>query len=210
MTHSGASRPSFLRTWLIWTAGFLAFPVGGLTATAVAGRVDDPVAALLGGAVAGLVIGAGQALASCRRLDPRWWIPATTIGMSMGLLLGAATVGYRTSLAELALMGALTGLVLGAAQAIALPRHTQLRWAWAAALPLLWALGWTVTTLAAVAVDEQFTVFGAAGAVTFSALSGLLLHRLLRHRVDASTDRAPTEGAATRRRPRPVPAREES
>jgi hypothetical protein len=194
---TGASRPSFLRTWLIWTAGFLAFPVGGLAGTAVAGRVDDPVAALLGGAVAGLVIGAGQALVSARRLDPRRWIPATTIGMSLGLLLGAATVGYRTSLAELALMGALTGLVLGVAQAIALPRHTRLRWAWAAALPLLWALGWTVTTLAQVGVDEQFTVFGAAGALTFSALSGLLLHRLQPHRADASTDRAPTSTAAT-------------
>ena len=197
MARSTASRPSFLRTWLIWTAGFLAFPVAGLAGTAVAGRVDGPVAALLGGAVTGLVIGAGQALASSRRLDPRRWIPATAIGMGLGLLLGAATIGYRTSLADLALMGALTGLGLGAAQAIALPRHTQLRWAWAAALPFLWALGWTVTTLAMVTVDEQFTVFGASGAVTFSALSGLLLHRLLPHRTDASPDRAPTPSPAT-------------
>jgi hypothetical protein len=197
VTRSTASRSSFLRTWLIWTAGFLAFPVAGLAGTAVAGRVDSPVAALLGGAVTGLVIGAGQALASSRRLDPRRWIPATTIGMGLGLLLGAATVGYRTSLADLALMGALTGLGLGVAQAIALPRHTQLRWAWAAALPFLWALGWTVTTLAMVTVDEQFTVFGASGAVTFSALSGLLLHRLLPHRTDASPDRAPTPSPAT-------------
>ena len=50
---------------------------------------------------------------------------------------------------------------------------------WAAAIPLLWALGWTVTTLAGVAVDEQFSVFGAAGAFTFSALSGVLLNVLL-------------------------------
>jgi hypothetical protein len=50
---------------------------------------------------------------------------------------------------------------------------------WAAAIPLLWALGWTITTLVGVAVDEQFSVFGAAGAVTFSALSGVLLNVLL-------------------------------
>ena len=197
MNRSRASRPSFLRTWLIWTAGFLAFPIGGLVGTAVAGRVDDPVAALLGGAVTGLVIGAGQALVSSRRLDPRRWIPATTIGMGLGLLLGAATVGYGISLAELILMGAMTGLVLGITQAIALPRHTQLRWAWAAALPLLWALGWTVTTLAMFSVDEQFTVFGATGAVAFSALSGLLLHRLLPDRADTYADRPPTASAAT-------------
>jgi hypothetical protein len=202
MTPSTASRPTFLRPWLIWTAGFLAFPIAGLAGTAVASRLDSPVAALLGGAVTGLVIGAGQAAASSRRLDPRWWIPATTTGMSLGLLLGAAAVGYRTSLADLALMGALTGLVLGVAQAIALPRHTQLRWIWAAALPVLWALGWTVTTLTLMgAVDEQFIVFGASGALTFSALSGLLLHRLLPHRADARPDARPdqasTPGAAT-------------
>ena len=46
-------------------------------------------------------------------------------------------------------------------------------------MPALWALGWTATTLGGIAVDEQFTVFGAYGAITFSALSGLLLHRLL-------------------------------
>ena len=178
------TRP-FLRTWLIWTAGFLAFPVAGVVGSVVAGRVDSPFAALLGGTVTGLVIGAGQTLVSRRRLDPRWWIPATAIGMGLGLLLGATVVGYRTSLADLALMGALTGVVLGIAQAIALPRETRLRWVWAAAMPVLWALGWTTTTLGGIAVDRQFTVFGAYGAVTFSALSGLLLHLLLPHRAAA-------------------------
>jgi hypothetical protein len=191
------TRPSFLRTWLIWTAGFVAFPVAGLAGTAVAGRVDSPVAALLGGAVAGLVVGLGQVVVSSRRLDPRWWIPATAIGMGLGLLLGAAVVDYRTSLADLALMGALTGLVLGVTQAIALPRETHLRWAWAAALPFLWALGWTTTTLGGIAVDEQFTIFGAYGAVTFAALSGLLLHRLLPHRAEPRPDQAPRPAEAT-------------
>jgi len=111
--------------------------------------------------------------------------------MSLGLLVGTAAVGYRTSLGDLALMGALTGLVLGVAQAIALPRGTHRRWIWAAALPVLWALGWTATTLGGIAVDQQFTVFGAYGAVTFSALSGLLLHRLLPHPADTQPGKAP-------------------
>jgi hypothetical protein len=46
-------------------------------------------------------------------------------------------------------------------------------------MPPLWALGWTVTTLAGIPVEEQVTIFGASGAVTFSALSGLLLYGLL-------------------------------
>src|SRR5881227_3072243 len=121
MTRSTTIRQGFLRTWLIWTAGFLAFPLAGLAGTAIVGRVDSPLSALTGGAVAGLVIGAGQALLSRHRLDPRRWIPASTVGMGLGLLLGAAAVGYRTSLADLALMGAITGLLLGTAQAAALP-----------------------------------------------------------------------------------------
>jgi hypothetical protein len=196
MTAPATPRTPFLRAWVIWIAGFLAFPLAGLAGTAVAGRVDSPVAALAGGAVAGLGIGLGQTLASRGRLDIRRWVPATGIGMGLGLLLGAVTVGYRTSLPDLALMGALTGLVLGPAQAWALPRGTRLRWMWAAAMPALWALGWTTTTLGGIAVDEQFTVYGAYGAITFSALSGLLLLKLLPERRAAVSPRAPTPVAA--------------
>ena len=182
MTRSDTSPPSFLRTWLIWTAATLVFPLAGLAGTAVAGRVDSPLSALTGGAVVGLIIGTGQAVLSRRRLDPRRWIPATTVGMGLGLFLGAAAVHYRTSLTDVMLMGAITGLLLGAAQTAALPRRTRSRWAWAAAMPVVWALGWAATTLIGVNVDEQFTVVGLSGALTVSALSGLLLHRLLPYR----------------------------
>jgi hypothetical protein len=198
MTRTAVSQPSFLRTWVTWTAGFLAFPLAGLAGTAVVGRVDNPLSALAGGAVTGLVLGAAQALLSRRRLELRRWAPATAAGMGLGLLVGSASVGYRTSLPNLALMGALTGIALGLAQALALPRRTRLRWLWAAAMPLLWALGWTVTTLGGIAVDLQFTIFGAYGAVTFSALSGLLLHGLLPASADAVGGRlAPTAVEAT-------------
>src|SRR3954452_20591046 len=178
MSGPAASTPSFLRTWLIWTAGFLAFPLAGLAGTAVVGRVDGPLSALTGGAVAGLVIGAGQALLSRRRLDPRRWIPASIVGMGIGLLLGAAAVGYRTSLADLAVMGGITGLLLGAAQAAALPSRARHRWVWAAAIPILWALGWTTTTLGGIHVEEQFTVYGPYGAITSPPLRGRPPHFL--------------------------------
>jgi hypothetical protein len=182
MITSGTSQRTFARTWLLWTAGFLAFPLAGLAGTAAAGRVDSATAALIGGTVSGLALGAGQALASRHRLDPRRWIPATGLGMGIGLVLGAAVVDYGTSLADLAVMGAITGLALGPAQAFALPHQARMRWAWAAAMPALWALGWTVTTLGQIHVEEQFTIFGAYGALTFSALSGILLHFLLPYR----------------------------
>ena len=197
MTHTDTFPPAFLRTWLIWTAGLLAFPVAGLAGTAVAGRVDSPMPALAGGAIVGLVIGTTQAALSRRRLDPRRWIPATTIGMSLGLLVGAAAVDYRTSLTDLMLMGAITGLLLGAAQAAALPRRTRSRWLWAAAMPVVWALGWAATTLIGVSVDAQFTVVGLSGALTVSALSGLLLHHLLPYRPATNPRPAGTSIAAT-------------
>jgi hypothetical protein len=196
MAHPRSSRALPFRPWLFWTAGFLAFPLAGLAGTAVAGRADHPIAVVVGGTVTGVVIGAGQTLASRGRLDIRKWVPATALGMGLGLLLGAVTVGYDTSLADLALMGALTGLVLGPAQAVALPPGTRPRWAWAAAMPALWALGWTTTTLGGIAVDRQFMVFGAYGAVTFSALSGILLLLLLPHRPAAGTPTAPTPARA--------------
>ncbi|MEX0171400.1 hypothetical protein [Streptomyces sp. LMG1-1-1.1] len=167
------------REWIRWTAGFLAFPVAGLAGRAAAGPVDDTMSALVGGVVTGAVIGAGQALVSSGRLSLPRWSAATAAGSGLGLLLGAALVGYRTDLGSLALMGAIEGVLLGAAQAWALPSATRLPWLWALAMPALWAAGWTVTTLAGVGVEARFTVFGATGALTFSALSGVLLHGLL-------------------------------
>ncbi|MDN5747386.1 MAG: hypothetical protein L0H64_02475, partial [Pseudonocardia sp.] len=71
------------------------------------------------------------------------------------------------------------GVPLGIAQALALPSTLRWRWTWAVTTPVLWGLGWTVTTLGGITVDEQFTIFGAYGAITFSALSGLVLHGLI-------------------------------
>jgi hypothetical protein len=173
-----ATRTRLLRPWALWTAGFLAFPIAGLAGRAVAGPVDDLLAAVLGGAVTGLVLGVGQFLVARGALGRRW-MPATAIGMSVGLAIGAAAVGYRTSLGDLALMGVLTGIPLGVAQALALPSTIRRRRLWTVTTPVLWGLGWTVTTLGGIAVEDQFTIFGSYGAITFSALSGLVLHSVL-------------------------------
>jgi hypothetical protein len=175
------------KAWLLWTAGFLAFPIAGALATALVGRINDAGSALIGGMVAGAVIGTGQWLVARRLLDAQTWIPATALAMGIGLLVGAWTVGYGTSLGELALMGAITGIPLGAAQAYLLRDRVANAWIWAAAVPLLWALGWTVTTAGGIDVDRQFAVFGAYGAITFMALSGILLDRLRATTPAAST-----------------------
>jgi hypothetical protein len=174
------SRATALRAWLLWTSSFLLFPVAGVVGTALAGRVDGPLPALLGGAGAGAVLGLGQALLSSGRLSPTRWTAATSLGTGVGLLVGAHGVQYATTTGALAVMGALSGLVLGAVQALALPSRTRSPWAWAMAMPAVWALGWSVSALVlGNSVHQQFTLFGASGAVIASALLGLLLHGLL-------------------------------
>ncbi len=178
-------RDTSIGTWALWTIGFLAFPLSGLAGRAIAGPVGSLTAALLGGLVTGAVIGVGQWLASGRRLGWGRWIPATAVGMSAGLAAGALAVDFGTDLADLVLMGTITGVFLGPPQAIALPATARRRWVWAVAMPLLWALGWTVTTVTGVDVQSGFTIFGATGALTFSALSGLLLLIVLPRTVSA-------------------------
>lgn len=173
----GSTSRSF---WLRWLPTFVGFIVGGAIATAVTGPVTNVIAAVGGGAIAGAVIGAGQWLALRSRLpDAIWWIPATAIGQAVGLAAGATLVGYRTGLQDLAIQGAITGLGVGLLQALVLRQHVATWFWWAFATPPLWALGWVVTTAAGVGVGQQFTNFGATGAIVVTVLSGLLLVQLL-------------------------------
>ena len=116
---------------------------------AVTGPVTSLTNGLVGGAVAGAVLGAGQWLALRGRLaKAEWWIPATAVGQAVGLAAGAALVGYRTGLQDLAIQGAITGLGVGILQALVLRPHVATWFWWALAMPPLWALGWIVTTRA--------------------------------------------------------------
>ena len=94
-------------------------------------------------------------------------------------MTGAAVVGYHTDVGSLAAMGAITRVFLGLGQGVALAQQgrRQLAFAWGIATPVLLALGWVATTFIGVNVDEQFTVFGAAGAIVFMLLSGFVLAR---------------------------------
>ena len=167
--------------WLRWLPTFLGFPIGGLIAIAATGPVTSLTNGLIGGAVAGAVLGAAQWLALRGRLSKtEWWIPATAVGQAVGLAAGAALVGYRTGLQDLAIQGAISGLGVGLLQALALRPHVATWFWWALAMPPLWTLGWIVTTAAGIRVDQQFTNFGASGAIVVALLSGLLLVQLLR------------------------------
>lgn len=184
---SGASSHGLFPGWS-WVAVAIAFPIAGLVGWTVGGPVDAPGAALLGGALTGAGLGAAQWLAARGAFgDGGVWIAVSSAGYGVGLLVGAATVGYETGLWSLAAMGAISGVFMGAGQGLALLRsgRRDLAVAWGVAMPLLLALGWSASTLIGVDVDQQFTVFGAMGAIVFTLLSGLLLARLTTNPVPA-------------------------
>jgi hypothetical protein len=160
----------------------LAFPIAGYIGWIAGGHVDAVGAALLGGAITGAGLGAVQWWAADGALGrPAAWIGASTVGYAVGLAAGAALVDYHTNLGSLALMGLVSGAALGAAQGLVLAQEGRhgLALPWGLAMPVLFALGWCASTTIGVDVDvdDQFTVFGAAGAVLFTLLSGLVLAR---------------------------------
>jgi hypothetical protein len=170
------SIPSTSRAISRWMISFLGFPIGGLAAWLLTGPVIDPTSAVTGGLLTGAVLGAAQAWAL--RADRRQilgWILATAVGMSLGLTVAASLVGFSTTLTDLAIQGAVSGTAVGLAQALVLWHRTgPLALAWPAYLGASWAAGWTVTTLAGIGVEEQFTVFGASGALVVALLTSVL------------------------------------
>src|SRR3954468_15250448 len=167
--------------WAWPLAALLGFPIGGEIANVVAGPVDSVGPALAGGLIAGAVIGAAQWFA-LRQLVPRVWIAATSVGMAIGLAVGAALVDYGISRGNLVVMGAVTGALVGGLQALVLARRriSGAAW-WALANPPAWALAWLVTSYVITKnVEEQFTNFGASGTLLFALLTSLLLAVLVR------------------------------
>ena len=154
--------------WAWPLAILVGFPIGGLIANVVVGPIDSVAAALAGGLIAGAVIGTAQWLA-LRQLVPWIWIVATGLGMAIS----------RT---DLVLMGAVTGLGVGALQAVVLARQGMRGAAWwAVATPLAWALAWFVASyVLSNNVEEQFTNFGASGALLYGLLTSLVLALLFR------------------------------
>jgi hypothetical protein len=173
-TH--ATRALTARSAGRWMVTFTGFPIGGYASYLITGRVDGLVPALLGGLITGAALGAVQAWGFGRNRPPvAAWIVATAVGMMIGLGLGSALVDYDTTLSALVTQGAVTGLVVGLAQAVVLlPRLGRLALAWPALLTAAWAAGWAITTAAGIDVDKQFTVFGSSGAITVAALTLVL------------------------------------
>ena len=166
--------------WAWPVAIIVGIPIGGYAANIIVGKVDSVGPALIGGLIAGAIIGTAQWLA-LKSIVPWVWLVATSVGMAAGLTAGAALVDYGISRGDLALMGAVTGLAVGALQAFLLARRGSGALWWVAVNPPAWALAWFVTTFVITKnVKEHFAVFGASGALVFALLTWLVLTFLFR------------------------------
>jgi hypothetical protein len=164
-----------------WLPTFLAFPIGGFLAMETVGSLHDPVSAAAGGLLAGAVIGAGQWLALRSSGIGRRWIAYTSAAMGAGAALATAVTGAGTELADVTLLGLVTGATVGAAQAGLLPRG---RATWTAVSAAGWALAWP-TSATIIDIDRAFHVFGSSGALVVTLLTGLTLRHLLAERTAA-------------------------
>ena len=167
-----------------WMVSFTGYPLGGYAALLITGRVDSPGPALAGGLLTGLILGAIQAWAmGPAHPRPRAWILATGAGLMAGVAAGAALVDYQTDLRSLVVQGAVSGALVGIAQAAVLHRRLgALVMVWPLFLSGTYALGWAVTTSAGIDVDQQFTIFGSSGALVAALLTAVLPLVLNSHR----------------------------
>jgi hypothetical protein len=162
-----------------WLPTVVAFPVGGELAILAVGSLDGPLAAAIGGAIAGSVIGAAQWLALRSRGFGWRWALMTALAMAGGGALAALLTGAATTPAALALTGLVTGALVGGAQATQLGRGRGTAAAWTGLVGLSWAIGWLVTANVIVDAERGFYVFGLSGALVVTVATGLAMSRLL-------------------------------
>lgn len=170
--------------WFIgWIIATLAFPLGGGLATVVVGKLQDPLQGLIGGAIAGAMLGLFQYAALRRRLPISWtWMPATALALAIGVSVAVAVFGTSVTIEALVLRAIPTGVVLGVIQAWLLRPYARYAWLWVVAIALLYPLAWWITAqVIGVSVEQGFIVFGASGALAFQTLTGSVLWWLLRN-----------------------------
>lgn len=163
---------------LRWLPTFLAFPIGGLLAISLLGSADDPLAAILGAGLAGLVIGLSQWLALGRAVGAAWAI-GTAIAVAAGSAISWLLAGPPVSLVSAGITGAIAGVLVGAAQAWSMRRGRVVAMQWIATVAISWTGGWIITGLVIVDLDRGYPVFGASGALFATVITGVVLRRIM-------------------------------
>jgi hypothetical protein len=175
---SGSGRSLLLR-WIIATLGF---PIGGFIGHLIAGPAATIPAALISGLIAGAIIGAGQAVALgiLRPQALALWAGATALGLGVALGAVTAVIGQIETQTEAIVLGAVSGLALGAGQAALLMRERVANaWLWVVVSGIAWAVGWAVTSGVGVALAAGWPVYGISGALVSQIITGVVLWKVL-------------------------------
>lgn len=146
-----------------WILLGLSFPIGGLIVWSALGPVTTPGLALGGGIVAGLLLGVAEGFAL--RVPVARWAVATAAGLGVGSLL-AALVPSTLGIVSTLLSALVAGLVTAAVQLLAGPPVRRILWL--LLRTVAWVLGWVVSLVLAINVEQGFIVFGSTGALVFA------------------------------------------
>jgi hypothetical protein len=175
---SGTGRSLLLR----WIIAIVGFPIGGFIGHLIGGPAATVPAALISGLVAGGIIGAGQAVA-LGIIKPQalgLWAAATALGLGVALAAVTAVIGQIDTQTDAILLGAVSGLALGAGQAALLMRERVANaWLWVVASGIAWAVGWAVTSGVGVALAAGWPVYGISGALASQIITGVVLWKVL-------------------------------
>jgi hypothetical protein len=176
-------------TLLRWILATVAFPIGGYVGHAVGGPAATLPAALISGIIAGAVIGLGQALAL--GLHPQaiaLWAAATAAGLGVALAVVTVIIGQIDTTADAVILGAASGLAIGAGQAALLARErVGNAWIWVVASTAAWAVGWLITSGAVgVGLAPGWPVYGLSGAVVSQVITGVVMWKLMPSEAAAS------------------------
>jgi hypothetical protein len=175
---SGSGRSLLLR----WVAAIIGFPIGGYIGHMIGGPAATVPAALISGVIAGAIIGAGQAVALgiLRPQALALWVAATAFGLGIALAAVTAVIGQIETQTEAIVLGAISGLALGAGQAALLMRErVASAWMWIVASGVAWAVGWAVTSGIGVALASGWPVYGLSGALVSQLITGAVLWKVL-------------------------------
>ena len=175
---SGSGRTLLVR----WLIAIVAFPIGGTLGHLIGGPAATMPAALISGLIAGAIIGVGQGLALgiLRPQALALWVGATAIGLGVALAAVTAIIGQIDTMTDAILLGAISGLAIGAGQAAFLARERVANaWIWVPTLGVAWAIGWAVTAGVGVALEAGWPVFGLSGALVSQIIVGVVLWRVI-------------------------------
>jgi hypothetical protein len=166
-----------------WLVVLASFPLSGLLAWVALGPITSPGLALAGGLIVGLAIGATEAWAL--RVPIASWSLLSGLGLATGSLLGRLLTDAMDAgaVVEGLATAALAGLGVAVAQSFLRPPLP--RRAWITLTLGAWIVAWGVSLAVAIDTSQGFSVFGASGALAFTAIVALTTILVARRRTPA-------------------------